>query len=256
MTRLKVALHILLWRRPFKMQKNTIEILEWDSRFFGYPVARITLDQEGSDKLEHLFLNLESWKFRVTYFFVPPQEKELINRITNKGGILVDQKVVFSKKTEKHNQYSNDIIEFQGIDINERLIELVLQAGKYSRFRLDRNFNKKEYQRLYIEWLSKSIKKVIAFKTLVAKKGSDIVGITTLGDNTQFADIGLVAVDEHFHGQGIGYDLIHSADNVANERGIKEIKVVTQFDNKGACRLYEKCHFHIGKITNIYHFWQ
>lgn len=238
------------------MKINTIETLEWDSQFFGYPVARITLDKESSDYLDDIFLNIESEKFRVTYFYVPPEEKELINRITKKGGILVDQKVVFSKKTEKHNKYSNDIIEFQGIDLNEKLIELVLQAGKYSRFRLDRNFNKKEYQRLYIEWLSKSIKKVIAFKTLVAKKGSDIVGITTLGENTQFADIGLVAVDERFHGQGIGCDLIHSADNVANEKGIKEIKVVTQFDNKGACRLYEKCHFHIEKITNIYHFWQ
>lgn len=238
------------------MQKNKIETLEWDSRFFGYLVARITLDQEGSDKLDHLFLNLESEKFRVTYFYVPPEEKELINRITKKGGILVDQKVVFSKTTERHNQYSNDIIEFQGIDINERLIELVLQAGKYSRFRLDENFNKKEYQRLYIEWLSKSIKKEIAFKTLVAKNGSDIIGITTLGEKTRFADIGLVAVDEHFHGQGIGCDLIHSADTLAYEKGIKEIKVVTQFENKGACRLYEKCHFHIEKITHIYHYWQ
>jgi len=238
------------------MQTNIIKTLEWDSQFFGYPVARINFDKEGSDCLDDLFLNIESKKLRVTYFYVPPAEKELISRITKKGGILVDQKVIFSKNTEKHNKYSNDIIEFQGIDLNIKLIELVLQAGKYSRFRLDRNFNKREYQRLYIEWLSKSLKKVIAFKTLVAKEGSDIVGITTLGEKAKFADIGLVAVDKNFHGQGIGCDLIHSADNVANEKGIKEIKVATQLKNKGACRLYEKCHFQIEKITNIYHYWQ
>jgi dTDP-4-amino-4,6-dideoxy-D-galactose acyltransferase len=238
------------------MQKNKVENLEWDSRFFGYPVARITLDKEGSDKLDHLFLNLETGKFRVTYFFVPPEEKELIYRITKKGGILVDQKMGFSKITERHNQYSNDIVEFQGIDINEKLIELVLQAGKYSRFCLDKNFTNKEYQRLYIEWLSKSILKEIAFKVLVAKNGSDLIGITTLSEKEQLADIGLVAVDENFQGQGIGYDLIRSADTVAFEKGIKEIKVVTQFENKRACRLYEKCHFQIEKITNIYHYWQ
>ena len=238
------------------MQTNIIKTLEWDSQFFGYPVARINFDKEGSDCLDDLFLNIESKKLRVTYFYVPPAEKELISRITKKGGILVDQKVIFSKNTEKHNKYSNDIIEFQGIDLNIKLIELVLQAGKYSRFRLDANFNKKEYQRLYIEWLSKSIKKEIAFKTMVSKNGSDIVGITTVGEKTQFADIGLVAVDKHHLRQGIGYDLIHSADTVAYDKGIKEIKVVTQFENKGACRLYEKCHFHIEKITNIYHYWQ
>ena len=238
------------------MKINTIEPLKWDSLFFGYPVARITLDNEASEKLDHLFLNLESGKFRVTYFFVAPEEIELINRITKKGCILTDQKVVYSKTTEKHNQYSNDIVEFQGIDINEKLIKLVLQAGKFSRFRLDENFTNKEYQRLYIEWLSKSVRKEIAFKILVANKRSDIVGITTLAEKTKFADIGLVAVDKHFQGQGIGYDLIHSADTVAYEKGINEIKVVTQYENKRACRLYEKCNFHIEKITNVYHYWQ
>ena len=38
--------------------------------------------------------------------------------------------------------------------------------------------------------------------------------------------------------------------------GYKEIKVVTQLQNKSGCRLYEKCNFQIESITNIYHFWQ
>ena len=238
------------------MQINTIEPLDWDSQFFGYPVARISLDHEGMDKLDNLFQQLELEKFRVTYFFVPPTEIELNNRIAQNGSILVDQKATFSKTTEKHSKFSNIIIEYQGADINEKLIELVLQAGKFSRFRIDGNFSNKEYERLYIEWVTKSINKTIAFKTLVAQNGSDIVGLTTLGRRKHEADIGIVVVDGNFRQKGIGHDLIHSADNVAFENGLSEIKVVTQLKNKGACRLYEKCNFQIENITNVYHYWQ
>jgi len=235
---------------------NTIEALEWDSQFFGYPVARIFLDHEGCEKLDNIFQQLKTGKFRVTYFFVPPDEDLIINRVTKEGSKLVDQKTIFSKTAEKHDKFSNDISEFQEEEINEKLIELVLQAGSYSRFRLDVNFKKKEFERLYIEWLSKSVKKKIAFKTLLAKKGSDIIGIATLGEKEHYAEIGLVAVCENFRGQKIGYDLIRAADTAAFEMGLNEIRVVTQQKNEGACRLYEKCHFQIEEITNIYHYWQ
>jgi dTDP-4-amino-4,6-dideoxy-D-galactose acyltransferase len=238
------------------MHSNIFEPLEWDSKFFGYPVARIIFDHEGGSCLDDLFLKIKSEKTRLVYFIVPPAEKGLINSITSRGGIFVDQKIVFSKVTEKHNNLSEDVVEFKGSDINERLINLVLRAGLYSRFRIDENFKNQEYERLYIEWLYKSINKSIAFKTLIAKKGSDIIGITTLGRKTHDAHIGLVAVDENFSGQGIGYNLVHSADTVASEMGLSKIKVVTQSKNKSACRLYEKCNFHIEKITNIFHYWQ
>jgi dTDP-4-amino-4,6-dideoxy-D-galactose acyltransferase len=238
------------------MQNNIIKTLKWDSEFFGYPVAKIYLDQNGIDDLDCIFKQLESERFRVTYFFVPPEEKEIINHILRKGSVLVDQKTTFSKTTEKHNNFSNNIVEFQEEEINEKLVQVVLEAGIYSRFRTDGNFKNNEYERLYIEWFANSVKKKIAIKTFLAKKGSEVIGITTLGKKEHHADIGLVAVCENFRGQGIGYDLTHSADNAAFEMGLNEIKVVTQLKNKSACHLYEKCNFQIENITNIYHFWQ
>lgn len=238
------------------MSKNVIEQLEWDSQFFGYPVARIVFDHQGCDNLDNLFRQLISEKNRLTYFFVPATETKINRQIIKNGGILVDQKTSFHKITEKHIEYFNRIIEYQGTEINERLIDLVLQAGLFSRFHLDVNFTNREYEKLYIEWLTKSLNKSIALKTFIAINGSDIIGLTTLGDRSEIAEIGLVAVDENYRGQGIAYDLINSADNAAFDLGYNEIKVVTQLQNKGACRLYEKCKFKIEYITNVYHFWQ
>jgi dTDP-4-amino-4,6-dideoxy-D-galactose acyltransferase len=238
------------------MKKNTIEPLAWDSQFFGYPIARIVLDQNGCEKLEKLFKELTSGNFHLTYFFVPPVEKEINKNVIKKGGVLVDQKTVFLKTTEKQNSFSHHISEFQGLAMNESLKKLILQSGKYSRFHIDKYFVNNEYEKLYTEWLRKSINKSIALKILVAKNGSEIVGITTLGKKKDSADIGLVAVDEKFRGQGIGNDLIRFSDNVAHDMGFPKIKVVTQLQNKSACKLYEKSGFHIESITNVYHYWQ
>lgn len=238
------------------MQNNVIEPLIWDSEFFGYPVANVSLDKIESDELDCLFRKLESGKYRVTYFFVLPDEKETIDHLVKKGGLLVDQKTTYSKVTEQHQQTTNNIIEFQGEEINDNLIQLVLESGKYSRFRTDINFTGKEYERLYIKWLDNSIKKINAFKTLLAIKGSEINGITTIGEKEYHAEIGLVAVSVNNRRQGIGQALINSAENIAFEMGFEKIKVVTQLTNEGACHLYEKCNFRIENVTNIYHYWQ
>jgi hypothetical protein len=81
---------------------NAIECLEWDSQFFGYSVAKIVLDAQGYYLIEDLFKQIVTKKIRLTYLFVPISQTKLNNLISDKGSILVDQKTVFSKKTEKH----------------------------------------------------------------------------------------------------------------------------------------------------------
>ncbi len=238
------------------MKNNTIDYLDWDSKFFGYPIARITLDNNGNDQLDYIFNQLALKKYRLTYFFIPPEEKEIIQKIIKLGCILVDQKTVYAKKTEKYHKFTNEIIEFQEEELNENLITLALQSGIYSRYRNDKNFVNNEYEKLYIEWLTKSINKTNAFKTLVAKKENEIIGFATLGEKNEVADIGLVAVDDKFRGRGIGSDLIHTADSIAIEMGYKTIRVVTQLQNFSACKLYEKSGFTAESIINVYHYWE
>ena len=238
------------------MELNILNYLNWDSQFFGYSVAKIILDNDACNSLDELLSRLKSEKIRLTYFFVPISENRINKLISDKGAILVDQKTTYFKKTEKQEGYLNHIIEFQGAEINDKLIELGLQAGLFSRFRLDVNFSQKDYERLYIEWLTKSINKELALKTFIALDDSVITGITTLGVKEGVAEIGLVAVDRNFRGNGIASDLIHMAENDAYLMGFREIKVVTQLQNKIACKLYEKCNFSIESIVNVYHYWQ
>jgi len=238
------------------MSINTLEFLDWDSHFFGYRVAKISLDANGIGVLAQIFEQLTSDKFRLAYIFVSPVENEINERILNNGGELIDQKTTFIKTTEEHISFDHRIDEFIETRMDENLKELVLQSGEFSRFRLDRRFISNEYERLYVEWLRKSLNKTIAFKTFVAREKTEIAGLITLGKKKECADIGLVAVDEKYRGRGIGRDLIRFADNAAFTMGFKQIQVVTQKKNWGACRLYEKCGFKMNNVINVYHYWR
>ncbi len=234
---------------------NTLEYLKWDSDFFGYPVGRVIFDDVGSASVEMVFLDIISNRYRLVYLFASPSVNSLNVKITEKGGVLTDQKVVFSKSTEPHLTFKNVVKEYEFKIPSVRVVELGLLAGQFSRFRLDKNFMNKEFERLYTRWITDSVSKKIAFKTLVSLSGQETTGIITLGEKDGCADIGLVAVDSRFYGMGIGTDLVRYADDFAYNLNFNTIKVVTQLQNRPACSLYEKCNFKSKSITNVYHFW-
>lgn len=235
---------------------NEIIPLEWDSQFFGYKIAQVTFNQFGKEALERIFSILETSNFRLTYLMVPPSESELNARIIKAGGILADTKTIYSKVTQAHSGFQTQIEEYHESVPGKKLIELGLQAGAYSRFRIDKNFVNNEFERLYTRWIINSVNKKMALMTIVALLENEIVGMITINGKKKCAEIGLVAVDKNFEGKGIGSDLIGFSDNIAFHMNFKEIKVTTQQQNARACRLYEKCNFTIEHITNVYHFWQ
>lgn len=235
---------------------NSLIPLEWDSDFFGYPVGSVVFDNDGLRIFDEVANKIRKEKYRLVSLFVSPSDIELNTRVAQFGAVLRDQKTLFSKVPEAHSDYKNTIKEYHSAMSATEIIRLGLQAGHYSRFRLDENFINNEYERLYTRWVTDSIARIIAFKTIVAVSDDSIIGMTTLGEKSGYADIGLVAVDSYHSGKGIGYDMVRYADNSAFEMKFDRIKVVTQMQNQIACKLYEKCNFTIERITNVYHYWQ
>ncbi len=237
-------------------QLNSLERLDWDSRFFGYSVARVVFDHCGVSLAEEVFREISESRFRLVYLFAPSDDDELNRVITGKGGRLFDNKVLFVKQPEACSQFKNQICEYKLEKPDEKLIELSLEAGLFSRFRLDNKFINGEFEKLYTRWITDSVSGLIAFKVIVAVSDDGLIGVTTIGEKNGYADIGLVAVDRNHTGKGIGYDMIKYADDVANKMNYDRLTVVTQMKNTAAYRLYRKCNFVPESITNVYHFWQ
>lgn len=236
-------------------KEYTIEKLEWDSKFFGYPVGRISFNTPFEPDEKSLHDTLQSSGFRLVYLFANPFS-EITNRaIVKAGAYPVDHKITFVKPTNYHSYFYNSIEEYCLTELTNEVKELALGSGIFSRFRTDSRFKNHEFERLYNEWILKSIKKEIAQKVFIATHDSKITGLITLGNQNGYGRIGLLSVDQSYLGKKIGSDLLKKADNEAYSMGYPTLKVTTQFQNKAAYNLYLSFDFLIGEEINVYHFW-
>lgn len=229
----------------------SIEKLNWDSKFFGYPIGKI--DIQSFDELNVPEFKKESLDYKLVYIF----SKESFE---NNGFHLVDKKVIYYQDNISSIKFNYQNTNIQSFDKRkhdiDQLTKLALESGAYSRFKIDSNFRHNEYEKLYKEWIIKCVNKVLAFEILVSINNDEILGFITLSEKTEkTADIGLVAVHKNARGMGIGTDLIRKTIQKAASRNFTTIQVVTQADNRPAVSLYTKNNFLLKEKTNIYHYW-
>jgi len=241
------------------MYNDRIEYLSWDSDFFVKKIGRLFITE--ANKLESFLKDAATTGYQLIYVF---GDKELFfnkDILIKFNGKLIDKKIVYEKKI----QIKEESLPFvsEGINIFEyinkkptvELEQLAYISGRYSRFKLDNNFEENDFKRLYKIWLERSLSKEIADRVFVVKQNSKIIGFITLKYNENIGDIGLLAVDSYVQGKGYGKLLIQRCLLDLLKKEIYTINVSTQLDNKDACVFYEKCGFKTKSITNIYHFW-
>jgi len=228
--------------------------LDWDSDFFNFKIGKIELHAYSNHLIEQLE-QLRQKKYTLIYIFLR-QEIKISNPILhNFNGILVDRKVTYKKKLKTLNEINEEgISKYESELLDNDLLDLAIQSGEFSRFKIDKQINLNKFKELYNIWMVNSIQKKIA-KEIFVYKEEKILGFITLGEKNNRADIGLIAVDKFGRGKGIGRKLMISAENWAIDQNYKEIQVVTQGENKKACQFYEKCNYTIDKTEFIFHFW-
>lgn len=235
---------------------NTIIKLSWDSNFFGYSIGKFTAKELNSEKLEEIFQKMHEEKYKLVYCFVDAKDT-ISNRCLVEAQIdLVDEKVTYCMSlSDKKSEISKNITSYLNKQVNNHLISLALQSGEYSRFKIDNHFAQGDFERLYTTWIKNSLNGSIANDVLVYSEKGKEVGLLTLGKKDIRADIGLLAVDKKYRGRAIGTMLIQAAGVLARKLGLKQIQVVTQKNNIGACTFYEKVGFISERVENIYHIW-
>jgi dTDP-4-amino-4,6-dideoxy-D-galactose acyltransferase len=67
--------------------------------------------------------------------------------------------------------------------------------------------------------------------------------------------IGLIAIAKEARGNRLGFWLLRAAHRWFIDKGAETVSVVTQLDNRPACKLYEKCGYQLINLKTVYHFW-
>ena len=243
------------------MSNSNFQILPWDSDFFGYKVGRILPFRLADAELKSVLAGLKNENVTLVYWPSDPEDPGSQEAARKNGGFLADRKVTYVVDLErspgKPFEESTDfgVMEYTGRETTDELDNLAILSGSYSRYKVDPNISKEQFERLFKLWILKSVNRTLAENVFVYIDGEKIVGMVTVGMKYGRGDIGLIAVDESARGRDVGGKLTRAAQKWAVARGCRYAQVVTQGNNLSACKLYEKCGYRIDSIVNFYHFW-
>jgi dTDP-4-amino-4,6-dideoxy-D-galactose acyltransferase len=133
---------------------HQIQLLDWDTNFFGYKVGRLAL----LNNQEPEIIQIKKDDYRLIYIFT--QQKIEEQQLKMLGADLYDIKIEFIKEAKSiaNNAIENDKVEIKPISIlTDSLFHLVLESGVHSRFKQDKHFVNHEFERLYKAWIEKTL---------------------------------------------------------------------------------------------------
>ena len=245
------------------MSAPGFEILPWDTSFFGFPTARINLARIDADSLSAVLTALRQAGARLAYWSSDPADVAGNAVAQSAGGFLADEKITYAARapfTKPAPPATGGLgtipVTLAGTEADRKALEvLAIEAGKYSRFRVDPDFPRPLFESLYREWMRKSLDGTMADAVLIAGTNAAPQGMLSLSAGDGGGKIGLVAVAPARQGTGLGTTLMRAAEAWFAERGCAGATVVTQAMNAGACRLYEKCGYSVARRELIRHFW-
>jgi dTDP-4-amino-4,6-dideoxy-D-galactose acyltransferase len=240
--------------------KNFYEMLEWDTDFFGFAVAKIIPHRLTAGELESILALLKKQNVCLAYWACDPSDRESQQSANSFGGFLADKKIIYGMNLRNapeacFRKVETSIEEYLESLPNAALEALALESGVFSRFNVDPKIPKEQFESLYKLWILNSVNKKIADAVFVARDRGKIFGMATVSTKNDCGHIGIIAVDKSMRRRHVGVDLVHTAQNWFVLQNSKTAQVVAQKDNVAACNLYEKCGFHIEKTEHFYHFW-
>lgn len=233
----------------------------WDSNFFRKKIYSVAINTNQS--LDVLISILDQLKFlsaQGAYFFLNAPSKAWEHALTDKGMIMYDEKIIFTKDLLNKEPIMKqldvlEVKEWQNLDLNEELKELSIQAGNYSRFKQDKVLAER-YKEMYILWINNSLNGELADKVFVSMDStSKINGMITCKINNRIGNIGLISVDKTTQGKGVGKELILRAEKFYEDNNVTESRVITQKDNIQACQFYSRLGYKILSVQPIFHYW-
>ncbi len=230
--------------------------LDWDSIFFDFNVGRINGSIKKEQDLQRIEVLIEEKNNKLCYYSTNKELPTFVFESKSLDFVLVDKKTTYSKIINSELEINKSISTVDNKISKEKLIELAIQSGVYSRFNVDKKIGKEKFEEMYSLWMINSINHKIAKEVFIITENKEIVGFVTLGEKNKRADIGIIAVDNIFRGKGIGKTLMTSAEKWFSNSGYSSIQVVTQGDNIPACKLYESCGYKKESVELFYHIWK
>jgi dTDP-4-amino-4,6-dideoxy-D-galactose acyltransferase len=238
-------------------------ILDWDTQFFGFRIARVNGDTLTPESIQGLDKFCLQNQVRCLYFLSTIQEPTTTFLAEKHDFKWVDIRLTFEKMISGSSHLRTDDVSNKLFSIRlarktdiAALVEISRNSYIDSRFYFDTNFPRPRAEALYQTWIQVSCEGW-AQAVLVAEKDQIPVGYITchIDQEKMVGNIGLVGVNSQVQGHGVGKTLVFNALDWFYTQGMDKVTVVTQGRNLPAQRLYQRCGFITQNIQLWYHKW-
>jgi len=243
--------------------KLPAELLEWDSDFFGFPVARIPRGELTPELWRRVYSWGRSQGVRCLYYEAEAGDLRSIAMASSAGFNLVDVRIGMERllipageETDKDRLEAPGRLLIRPADQSDvqAVAAMARDVAGMSRFSVDERFPRGAAADLYVRWVKKGIE-VPAWGLLVGALASEIAGFVVCERGTQGGRIVLVAVGPDYRCQGVGTSIVGAGIAWFREQGCEVAKVATQAGNIPALRLYQKVGFRPECVSLLFHRW-
>ena len=236
------------------MDSGSLELLDWDSRFFQLKIGRLTRPPESREALEETLRQARADRIDCVYALVPGDALEAGWLLQDAGFVARDVRLEFSRPVDPAATHS-EAREWAEADL-PALEEIATTAFSGTRFAADPHFPRDAVQNLYRTWIRNSCHG-FAQSVLVEGPVGAPRGFVTLHREPDglTSRIGLIGIASASRSQGVGGRLVGAALGWAASRQCQHMKVATQAGNIGAQRLYQRAGFTTVSAATWYHGW-
>ncbi len=235
-----------------------IEILKWDSNFFGYKIASITTDILRENIMEYIYDFVNNNNVKLIYYLCNCHDRKSVEIAEKNNFNFVDIRIQFEKQINKIKKITNNKFRVSLASLDDFYKLKTISSGIYdnSRYYFDKNFDILKVNQFYFDWIEKSILGKFDDECYCLYKGEKVIGFCTVKyKEYSEASIGLFGITKTYQGKGLAKLLLDNIFNIMFQRKIKKLSVVTQGRNYGAQRTYQKSGFLTKKTELWYHKW-
>ncbi len=238
---------------------NLIKRLEWDSQFWGFPVAYMACRYLTDSIVFRTSRFIKANDIRVVKYLCNCHDNRSVKKATEEGFLFADIRLTFEKGLDEKS--SVDLAPGMKLGLAKDadisgLREIAKVLYKDSRYYFDENFDKQKVSEFYQGWVEKAVQGQYDDECLCLYDKKTPLGFCTLRYHpSKVADIGLIGFSNKSQGKGLGRKMLCFVFNRLIDKGIKKVCVVTQGRNYIAQRFYQRAGF-ITKTTELwYHKW-
>lgn len=231
------------------------KILDWDSNFFKFPVAKIENNILTQDNYLKILDGLFAENIQLAYYFSKIPFLEKANNL-HYDICPIFKKIPIIKPLNTVSKFHCNISLYTEEYPEEDLIKLAQLAGTQGRFGKDQKIPYSKCDELFKIWIVKSVNRTIADEVYVYREGKNIVGFATIKIVGDKGYAPLFAVKRSFEGKGVSFALMRAVETRLIEYGCEYLLSETQELNKKALAIFRRFGVEFQTPEYVYHLWR